>query len=361
MTANQPYRILSCDGGGIRGLVSAVVLERLEQKLGSPLHKHFDLIAGTSTGSLIACGIASGHTVTEIKNFYINRGIDIFPKFWDVAESLLSRAIGGYTQPIYDGKGLEMVLQEIFAERPFKNLLKPTVVTSYDTYNRQAVVFKNTKLAHENIPVWEICRSSAAAPVAFPAYEMRDKDFLKDLESNDYKIPLERGIPLIDGGVIANNPAMCAIAERIRWNEQPPLNPKWIAPGQENVPLENIVIASFGTGQPTAKKISVKEAKGWGAAEWANPFNGIPILDILFDGSADAVDYITQQLLLKDNYFRFQPLLTKKSPAFNANEEYLMTLENMAKSFFDDQVKDADVSRPITVDQKLDKLVEILK
>lgn len=361
MTANKNYRILSCDGGGIRGLVSAVVLEQLEQKLGSPLYEHFDMIAGTSTGSLIACGIASGRSATEVKNFYINRGIDIFPKFWAVIRSLLSRATGGFTQPIYDGHGLEDVLKEIFAGRTFKTLLKPTLITSYDTYNRQAVVFKNTKPAHGNIPIWEICRSSAAAPVAFPAYEMKYKDFLIDLQSNGYEIPLAGGIPLIDGGVVANNPAMCAIAERIRWNDKPPLDPRWLPSGKEKVELQNIVVASFGTGQPIAKKIGIKQAKGWGAWEWIDPFNGIAILDVLFDGSSDAVDYITQQVLLDEKYFRFQPPLTGKSPTFNANRTYLIGLEKMVKQFFLSQTKNSGSSSTITVNQKLDNLVALLK
>lgn len=365
MIANKPYRILSFDGGGIRGLVSAVLLERLEQKLGSPLLDNIDMVAGTSTGSLIACGVAKGLDATTIKNLYLERGIEIFPRFWDVLGSLLSRAVGGYTQPIYDGKGLEKVLLEEFIKPEiqkqmiFIDLLKPTLVTSYDTYNRQAVVFKNTKREQETMPVWEVCRASAAAPVAFPAHITNNKDFLEDLKKGGKGIP-PGGIPLIDGGVIANDPAVCAIAERLNWNLNPPINEKWIRE-RESVDLKDIVVASFGTGQPTVKKIGIKEARGWGAGEWANPFNGVPILDVLFDGSADTADYIAKQLLTEDNYFRFQPPLFqderyqnkpyKDSPTFNANKEYLEALVETTTDFLN--TKDGD--------EKLDQLAAALK
>lgn len=370
MIANKPYRILSFDGGGIRGLVSAVLLERLEQKLGSPLLDNIDMVAGTSTGSLIACGVAKGLDATTIKNLYLKRGIEIFPRFWDVLGSLLSRAVGGYTQPIYDGKGLEKVLLEEFIkpetqnEMIFIDLLKPTLVTSYDTYNRQAVVFKNTKREHETMPVWEVCRASAAAPVAFPAHITNNNDFLEDLKKGGMEIPLG-GIPLIDGGVIANDPAVCAIAERLNWNLNPPINEKWIRE-RESVDLKDIVVASFGTGQPTVKKIGIKEARGWGAGEWANPFNGVPILDVLFDGSADTADYITKQVLSERKYFRFQPTLFQNeryrdkpyqdSPTFNANHEYLEALEETTKEFLNTREKDG-----FSGDEKLDQLAAALK
>ncbi|HEY4732792.1 MAG TPA: patatin-like phospholipase family protein, partial [Gammaproteobacteria bacterium] len=78
-TQTEKYRILALDGGGIRGLITAVWLDRLEKKLTGPLYKHFDLIAGTSTGSILACGVAMGLSAGAIIDLYLNNAGAIFP------------------------------------------------------------------------------------------------------------------------------------------------------------------------------------------------------------------------------------------------------------------------------------------
>jgi len=254
----------------------------------------------------------------------------------------------GYSQPIYDGKGLERVLKQELEETLFKDLVKPTIVTSYDTYNRQAVVFKNTKTAHENIPVWEICRSSAAAPVAFPGYEMTNEGFLQDWREKGFETPQEGGIPLIDGGVVANDPALCAIAERLRWNSTPPTNPKWNALVEEKVNLENILVASFGTSQ-NLNRIGIAEARGWGLLEWASPRRGIPLLDVFFDGSSDAVSYISEEIL-DSRYLRFQPRFYQNLPAFSAKPSNIAAMQQLTEKFLNQQ----------EIDNKLNQLVNML-
>lgn len=349
MKSTKSYRILSCDGGGIRGLTSAIVLECLEEKIqkatNNPqarLRDYFDLVAGTSTGSIIACGVAKGISATEIKELYLLRGIEIFPKFWNVLKSLISRLSFGYTQPIYDGIGLKKLLIEKFGEHlAFGDLAIPTIITSYDIYNRQAIIFKNTNSLLGKIPVWEICRSSSAAPVAFPAHLMKDSHLQEYYTQKGYKIPPE-GIPLIDGGVVANDPALCAIAERLRWNLTPPDDKqKWIPNPQDTwVDVKDIVVASFGTGQATARKINPKKATGWGAGEWVSPFKGVPLIDILFDGSSDATNYIVEQILWQENCFRFQPILDQASsiPTFNANRPKLKALREKVEKYCSEEV-----------------------
>jgi len=380
----KPYSILSCDGGGIRGLISAIILERLEQKLrqkapDKKLRDYFDLIAGTSAGSLTACSVARGIDATRIKKLYLERGIEIFPPFNNVFKSFMSRlAVGFSTQPIYDGLGLKQVLQAVFGQgeinfdklpkplkpenvtaKPllFQDLPKPVLVTSYDIYNRQPVIFKNTKVAHEKIPVWEICRSSAAVPVAFPAHIMTNPDFLKNWQEEGNQIPVAgniRGIPLIDGGFVASNPALCAIAERLRWNHNPPANPKWrqnpASPWRDVVDIKDILVTSLGTGQ-SVKKIGISESQTWGAGEWINPLDGIPILDVFSDGSSDGIIYIINQLMNAEQYVRFQPMLSKNYPAFNANQQILLEIQQeIEKSFLTNQKED----------EKLNKLAEVL-
>lgn len=284
----KKYRILALDGGGIRGLMTAVWLDRLEQKLGSPLKNHFDLFAGTSTGSILACGVAMGLSANSIIDLYINNASVIFPgrasRLWSRTRRLLSQ---GPSAPRYDGKGLEQVLKSVF-QRKNKPVLfgelgkKPVLVFSYDTLNRQSIVFKNTKQEHTKIPVYQICKASSSAPTYFPAHVMRMG---------------KADVPLIDGGVVANNPTACAIAEAIRINKR--------RRKTNQCEVTDFVVASFGAGEAT-RSISIDEAQEWGALEWA-----IPIIDVLFDGSTDAVDYIAWQVIDDDKYYRFQCRLEK--------------------------------------------------
>ena len=353
MRTDVPYRILALDGGGVRGLVTAIILERLEKKLQKyephkPLIDYFDIISGTSTGSLIACALSKGLNTSEVKNLYINHSHSIFPPNKIFIHSILNLIRLGSSQPIYGDKGLTMVLKYIFGNLKFGELIKPTIVTSYDTYNRQAIVFKNTKIAHQDIPAWEICRASSAAPIGFPGYEMKNKAFLEDLQKKGYAIPPKTGIPLIDGGVFANNPALCAIAERLRWNKKLPHNPKWKLFIPENVHQKDIIVASFGTGQHV-KQIGAKQVKQWGLLEWLNPRQDLPFLDVLFDGAGDAVCYIAEQII-GNTYFRFQPHFEKSIPTFSAKQENLDAMIMYTEKY---------LSQP-EVDSKLNKLVEIL-
>jgi len=310
-TQVKQYRILSLDGGGIRGLITAVWLDRLEQKLGSPLKNHFDLIAGTSTGSILACGVAMGLNAGSIVDLYLNNADTIFPgrasRLWSRTQRLLSQ---GPSAPKYDGKGLEQVLQKIFKKNN-KHVLfgalgvKPVLVFSYDTLNRQSIVFKNTKQEHTKIPVYQICKASSSAPAYFPAHVMRMG---------------KADVPLIDGGVVANNPTACAIAEAIRINKQ-----KTKAVHCE---VTDFIVASFGTGEAT-RPISIDEAQEWGALEWA-----IPIIDVLFDGSTNAVDYIARQVIDDNKYFRFQCTLEKAYDDMdNAGQTNLNALIAVAQNY----------------------------
>ena len=160
-----------------------------------------------------------------------------------------------------------------------------------------------TLARYATLPVWQVCRSSSAAPVAFAGYLLKDKAYLKaltqydnegqnnrrgDLSKELAKIPQhpeEDCIPLIDGGVVANNPALCAIAEAI----------------ENGKPLDKIFVASFGTGQVN-RRISPEEATTWGGFDWVNINNQIPLMDVFSDGSSDVTDYTAKKLLLKGNY-----------------------------------------------------------
>jgi len=346
------FKILTCDGGGIRGLLTTVILERLEQKLGSPLNQHFDMFAGTSTGSIIACAIAKGMSTTALRQFYKHKGINIFPnmdfKFW--MEKLGERAKAlDPSLPLFKNEGLEVVLQDpnIFDRDFLFGKLPATLVVSYDVYNRSAVVFKSNHPDFAQIPVWEVCCCSSAAPVAFAGHFLTNPTYLSSLEQKVRNpnvrnpVPIEiptdkhgvKGLPLIDGGVVANNPVLCAIAESLKMGKS--------NPDKYPQSLDDIVVASFGTGQ-MLRRITIDEAEHWGALDWTNLAQGLPILDTFADGSSDLIDYIASQLL-DDRYNRYQPLVPSNISTFQANPENLTRLVNAANDFLDSKGGDSQL------------------
>lgn len=316
MVTPRTYRILTLNGGGVRGLVTAVWLNRLEQKLGAPIGQFFDLIAGTSAGALTACALASGMRTETIVSLYRDRAQEIFPppaaRFWSRFLRFFSQ---GFDAPRYDANGLEAVLKSVFGDRSFGDLQVPTLITSYNLATREALVFKTMKTSAESthdtyqkynhIPIWEICKASASAPVYFPAH-------ITEIEG--------RRVPLVDGGVVANNPTACAIAEAVRINAA--------QPDPLKIGLDQFIVASFGTGELT-RSISLQSSQTWGALAWV-----LPLVDVLFDGSADSVDYITRQILDETNYFRFQTPLDKGFDSIDRSDTAnLNTLVRVAQDY----------------------------
>ena len=196
---------------------------------------------------MIACGLAHGMRPDALADLYLEQRHEIFPnlanRLWSRASRLMT---DGMSAPRYDGAGLEKVLKKVFGKTTLGKLKMPVLVTSYDTISRTPVLFKSFKAEHRDLPVWEVCRASAAAPTYFPAHPMT-------VEGHD--------CALIDGGVVANNPTACAIAEALR----------------KDMKVDNsrdLVVLSVGTGERT-RSIDLAAARSWGALEWA-----VPIIDV---------------------------------------------------------------------------------
>lgn len=315
--SHEHYRILSLDGGGIRGIITAIWLNYLETELqtkfpGKKLRDFFDLIAGTSTGSILGCAVANGMETQKIIDLYKRKAGIIFPRFsakWLYNARLLRQVLLG--NPIYNGEGLEKELKAAFGVNKKFNFPVKTMVVSYDTFNRQPLIFKSWREDYQDLPIWEVCRASSSAPVYFPAHVLKFGEAV---------------IPLIDGGVVANNPTVCAISEgiKLKGSESP----------NEGGTLDNFVVASFGTGSSTAP-ISIKQAVGWGPANWM--FN---LIDVLFDASLDAVDYAASQLIAQDNYFRFQVAIEKQyADLDNPDKDNINGLAALAGGYLNSAVK----------------------
>jgi uncharacterized protein len=333
--SRKTYRILSLDGGGIRGLITAVWLDRLEQTLEKPLRDHFNLIAGTSTGSILACGISMGIPASDLIHIYKKRGKEIFPPLFSsprILKFLKHLPTQGLNQQLYSDQGLKKVLQEEFkwekikecnsnrnsynneGDALFENIRLlnekngrslTTLVTSYDTLNRKVVIFDSRKDKYDKIPVWEICKASSSAPIFFPAHIMKMK--------NDNKESYE--IPLIDGGVVASNPTACALAEGMKETNK-------------KLNLNQFVVVSLGTGDAN-RSISIKKAKNWGITDWS-----YQITNVLFDGVSQAMDHIATNMLDSEKYFRFQAKLDRDN-LDDVSEENINALQAFANCYFE--------------------------
>lgn len=310
----QMFRILSLDGGGIRGIMTAVWLAELRRLLGRPLYNFFDLIAGTSTGAILAAAIALDLDLDVIIAFYENRGRDIFPftrlgKRKRGIASAVRAALDMLTDPKYDGKRLAEHLLAVFSEGGIPYKLRDVkcrlLVTAYDVFARAPYMMRSHLESDHDIPVWEAIKSSCSAPVYFPAHDLAYGDIKR---------------PLVDGGMVANNPAACALAEAVHLRRK-----------DSYLDFEGqIILASFGTGSST-RPIQRAQAATWGALEWA-----FPIIDVLMDGTADATHFICQQILPSDLYFRFQAPLTGASDDLDdASPENINNLKALAKSFLE--------------------------
>ena len=295
-------RILAIDGGGIRGLIPAIVLTEVERRTGRRVWELFDLIAGTSTGGILACALCAPDPLpaSEVVKLYEDEGPDIFSR------SLFQRirSADGLLDEKYDDAALDRALERFLAQKLLSETKPNIIVPSYDTNEPSPYFFKTTdaKESPDNdFPLSIVARATSAAPTYFEPVESGQR-------------------ALVDGGVFATNPAMCALAEALN-----------------TVSPKDVVLVSLGTGERTHRR-SFDEIKDWGVAHWARP-----ILDVVFDGVSDAVNYQLKRVLPADRYWRFQTELTLASDHLDdATEANLAKLRGHAESLIQSRSDDLD-------------------
>jgi patatin-like phospholipase/acyl hydrolase len=302
----NPIKVLSIDGGGIRGVVPAMVLAEIEKRTDKRIAELFDLIAGTSTGGILALGLtkpdADGkpqYTAETGIKLYEEEGEHIFWRPWQRKIPVLSRLL----EEKYPSDGIERVLHKYFGEARLKDAVRDVLITSYDIERSKPYFFKSTKASREtgrDCPMRSAARATSAAPTYFEPAKVLVEG------SSDYRA-------LVDGGVFANNPAMCALAE-----------------ARSNADSDaEVLVVSLGTGELT-RRYPYEKAKGWGLAEWAQP-----VLTVMFDGASDAVDYQLRQLLPVTGdrrYYRFQVQLDEGNDAMDdASDDNIRTLKLLAE------------------------------
>lgn len=298
------YAVLSIDGGGIRGIIPAAVLAEIEKQTGEPIAKSFDLIAGTSTGGILACGLAQTEdnkikkTAEQLKGLYSSpEGKAIFKK----PLGFLNMLRLGFTSR-FKAKNLEKLLEKEFGEADLKSTATNLLITSYDTHNKVPFYFKTTKAKEgeaDNHLLRDVCRATSAAPTYFKPKTITYNGEQK--EGNGFK-----DCSLVDGGVFANNPSVLAFVEaKELWKKDPSYKrqfeqtPDALAEGDKHMvasaAADNfaapILFVSLGTGK-TTKPYAPKKVSGWGGLKWLGP-----MFDILMQGVAESVDYQMRYLL----------------------------------------------------------------
>lgn len=262
-----PFRILSIDGGGLKGAFAASFLATLERELGNPLIEHFDLISGTSTGGIIALGLSLGIPAQAILDFYRDEGPRIFPAARRGWWSLL----GALKRPVYDPDALQKALTAVFGSRTLMDCQRPLLIPAFQVQQGKLTIFKTAHHPdyvrdHRQLAV-DIARATSAAPVYLPAAHTAD------------------GLSYLDGGIAANNPALLAVIEAMTVFKQLP---------------HDIHVLSLGCPGPLFDlPAHCRTGKLAGLKAWA-----LQILPTVLAAQDAMIDGCVQKLIPPEHYFR---------------------------------------------------------
>ena len=281
--AEPVVKILSIDGGGIRGIIPAMVLAELERRTGKPIAESFDLVAGTSTGGLLSLVAAMPdengqprYPARDYPRLYTEYSKQIFTRTrWDAI-----LAFDNWRVRRYPNTGIDETLEMIFEDVEIRDALTDILITSYDIERRQPFFFRSTRAKQGercNFRMRDVVRATTAAPTFFEPAVVDNSDDPDD------------PFVLVDGSMTSINPALCAYVEA-----------RGMYPD-----AGDFVVVSLGTGNLT-QPLPYDEVRSWGLLDWARP-----VTDMMFDGTSRTVDYQMKQLLPRfedgtNRYFRLQ-------------------------------------------------------
>lgn len=269
----KKFKILAIDGGGIRGVYSAIILKEIENKFNIKLHEHFDLIAGTSTGSILAAAVATNIPLEEVIDLYKNEGAKIF-------KSRLC-AVKGLNKSKYDNSHLKKLLKEKFRDKTLSDLSIKTrlLIPTTDISNGDVHVIKSFYIEEfkrdKDRKIQDAVLSSCSAPLYFNPNKM--ESYL-----------------LADGGLWANNPSLVALTEGIGKIK--------ITDNKEKITLDNTNLLSIGTGIGH-KYYDPKDSTSdnWGfMRKWGTS----KLIDTILNLQSINVHNTVNFMLDKDNYLR---------------------------------------------------------
>lgn len=321
-------RILSIDGGGIRGIIPATILWYLEEQLqkrtnntNARLCDFFDFFAGTSTGGILVCNYLAPDpknakrpmlSARDSLDMYMEDGPLIFQK----TLSSQLKSLNGLIRQRYDAYTLESCLQKAMGEHTMLgDLLRPCLIPAYDIQSNQAVIFKSHDVKQgraKDYKAWQVSRATTAAPSYFEPMKLQDND---------------RSLSLIDGAMFARNPALCAYLEAQEVVSKPKDTER------------KVVMLSLGTGD-CLDNLCHQSMKEKGAIGWLKP-----MIDIMLHSGADIVNTQLKQLFqsLNGNYHRINPCLGRADEAMdNVNRGNLLALHEAGLKYVEDNKTQLD-------------------
>jgi uncharacterized protein len=347
-------KILSIDGGGIKGILPCIILMEVERRTGQPVHKLFDVVAGTSTGGILAMGLCKAEALSakEMLILYQKEGENIFTRRKQNFLSRLGSRLGSTgtsaTNKAYESEGIEKVLNQYFGESRLSEAKTPLLITSHDVEKGMPFIF-SSRLAKtnskEDFEMKKVARSTSAAPTYFAPNILSGEG--------------ETDMVLVDGGVFANNPATLAYAEAKEiWKQKReivlPSMPSEDAKGYVAVVTPDdldlpFFMLSLGCGYaPT--KVKAKDAANWNAFKWFEPL----MADIFMRSVSESVHYTMQHLM---------PPYTDSTPRYNRLDmeipEACREMDNASKENIDRLIKTAELY-VIKQSAEIDKICEII-
>lgn len=274
-------RVLAIDGGGIRGIIPARILVHVEEILkeisrdeNAKISDYFDLIAGTSTGGILTALILAPYpeyTAKDMVKLYVEHGEAIFTR------SLITRSVdrGALFNPLYQHEPIEKILDDYLGTLKISELKRPCLIPTYNietgtaTFISSLGIFQNPK--HDR-QVKDVLRATTAAPTYFsPTHKKKDA--------------------FIDGGMFANNPALCAYVEATKFPSEPR--------------AQDIMVLSLGTGSIN-RKYPYESARRWGRLNWIRP-----ALEIYSSAASQTVNHQLEMIYMnkdrEENYLRIEP------------------------------------------------------
>ncbi len=319
---DRKIRLLSLDGGGIRGVLSGQIIVRIENLLKeitndptTRIGDYFDIISGTSTGAILACAYITPneynkpkYSAEEVVSFYLDNGDKIFNKSF---KQRIKSGFGIFSSE-FDEKGLVDSLEKYFGDLELKDLLKPCLIPSVETEKRECILFKqhNAKLSpDENFYVKDVLRGTTSAPTYFKPAE------IYSISGNRYS--------LVDGGLYANNSSLCAYTEINK-----------IFESKRNLTVRDVKILSIGTGSYNIAYEN-KKARKWGLLQWAKPS-----IDMMMSSTSNVTHYQLNKLFdsfnCSEQYLRINPILPQSlSSMDNTEKNNMKNLQEKGDNIFE--------------------------
>lgn len=312
---SNKFILLTIDGGGVRGIIPAMILEEIEKRTKTPIYQMVDAVAGNSTGGIIALGLVVPHKENKSKNLYSAKDlVDLYKNQSKVIfqETLWHKIKTGYNLwgPKYDRTNLDKILQNKFGDATLREALVPTYILSYCLEPGEGRIFSSImarKKERNDFFMRDIASSTSAAPTYFAPFILSNTQGNFCLKRNEKII---EKCTQIDGGVFANNPTIIAAATVLKKNY--------------DMKREDLVVISLGTGSLEDQHFS--DPKNKGMIGWIKDIN---IIDLILNASEDVSEWVTVAFGIKT--YRLQVVLSECESAMdnssdkNINELILRT------------------------------------